>query len=81
MDLVKATAHQNELTKEKPVSYYLLSTSRGTLYIDDVIHRMESKQIATKNVNGKVATQSTASGSTLTKDVREYVYPNPVTVV
>ncbi|MDR1454265.1 MAG: DUF4469 domain-containing protein, partial [Tannerella sp.] len=29
----------------------------------------------------KVATQSTASGSTLTKDVREYVYPNPVTVV
>lgn len=53
MGIIKATAYPNELTKDVANDYYLLPESTGTLYEDDIIRRLEAKEIATKNVNGK----------------------------
>ncbi|MDR1678201.1 MAG: DUF4469 domain-containing protein [Prevotellaceae bacterium] len=53
MTNIKATAHQNELTKEVTNDYYLRPQVLGTLYLPDIIRRMENKQIATLNVNGE----------------------------
>jgi hypothetical protein len=53
MGIIKATAYPNELTKDAANDYYLLPQSAGTLYDDDIIRRLEAKEIATKNVNGK----------------------------
>jgi hypothetical protein len=57
MSTVKAIAHLNELTKTVANDYYLLPSTQGTLYTDDIIRRMEAKEIATKNVNGKAFVQ------------------------
>lgn len=53
MGNIKAIAYLNELTKDVPDDYYLLPQVKGTLHYDDIIHRLEGKEIATKNVNGK----------------------------
>ena len=53
MQIIKATAHLIELTKDVKNDCYLLPNVAGTLYDDDVIRRLEAKEIATKNVNGK----------------------------
>ena len=53
MAAIRATAYPNELTKDVPNDNYLLPLVRGTLYDDDIIVRLEAKDIATKNVNGK----------------------------
>ena len=50
---LKATAYLNELTKDVKNDYYLLPQVLGTLYDDDIIRRLELREIATKNVNGK----------------------------
>ncbi|MDR2775878.1 MAG: DUF4469 domain-containing protein [Tannerella sp.] len=54
---IKAIAHLNELTKDVSNDYYLLPDILGTLYEDDIIRRLEAKEIATKNVNGKAFVQ------------------------
>jgi hypothetical protein len=53
MTILYATAYPNELTKGVRNDYYLLPKVRGTLYTLDIIRRLESKQIATNNVNGE----------------------------
>ena len=50
---IRATAYPNEMTKDVKNDNYLLPIVRGTLYDDDIIVRLEKKDIATKNVNGK----------------------------
>jgi hypothetical protein len=57
MTTIKAIAHLDELTKDVNNDYYLRPGSLGTLYEDDIIQRLEKKEIATKNVNGKVFIQ------------------------
>ncbi|GHT23568.1 hypothetical protein FACS189430_07020 [Bacteroidia bacterium] len=57
MTVIKATAHLNELTKDVKNDYYLLPFVAGTLYDDDIIRRLEVKEIATRNVNGKAFVQ------------------------
>jgi hypothetical protein len=57
MNTIKAIAHLNELTKDVTNDYYLLHGVTGTLYDDDIIQRLEAKEIATKNVNGKAFVQ------------------------
>jgi hypothetical protein len=57
MGIIRAIAYPNELTKDVANDYYLLPQSAGTLYEDDIIRRMEAKEIATKNVNGKAFMQ------------------------
>jgi hypothetical protein len=57
MATIKATAYPNELTKDVIDDYYLLPQVQGTLYEDDIIRRLEKKEIATKNVNGKAFVQ------------------------
>lgn len=57
MGIIKATAYPNELTKDVKNDYYLLPQIKGTLYDDDIICRLEAKEIATKNVNGKAFVQ------------------------
>jgi hypothetical protein len=57
MVVIKATAHLNELTKDVKNDYYLQPQVKGTLYEDDIIRRLEAKEIATKNVNGKAFVQ------------------------
>jgi hypothetical protein len=57
MGNIKATAYPNELTKDVINDYYLLPQVKGTLYEDDIIRRLEKKEIATKNVNGKAFVQ------------------------
>ena len=52
MNIIKAIAHPNELTKDVKNDYYLLPQSKGTLQPADIVKRLEEKQIATKNVNG-----------------------------
>jgi hypothetical protein len=53
MTVIKAIAHLNELTKDVANDYYLLPDIPGTLHEDDIIRRLEAKEIATRNVNGK----------------------------
>ncbi|GHT67275.1 hypothetical protein FACS189452_04670 [Bacteroidia bacterium] len=53
MATIKATAHLNELTAEVKNDYFLLPQVTATLREDDIIQRLEAKEIATKNVNGK----------------------------
>jgi hypothetical protein len=53
MSTVKTIAHLNELTKDVNNDYYLRPNILGTLYDDDIILRLEKKESATKNVNGK----------------------------
>ncbi len=57
MGIIKAIAYPNELTKDVTNDYYLLTQQKGTLYEDDIIRRLEVKEIATKNVNGKAFVQ------------------------
>jgi hypothetical protein len=57
MTVIKAIAHLNELTKDVSNDYYLLPDTLGTLREDDIIRRLEAKEIATKNVNGKAFLQ------------------------
>ncbi|MDR1406550.1 MAG: DUF4469 domain-containing protein [Tannerella sp.] len=57
MSTIKAIAHLNELTKDVANDYYLMASTRGTLHTDDIIRRMEEKEIATRNVNGKAFVQ------------------------
>ena len=57
MSTVKSIAHLNELTKDVTNDYYLRPNILGTLYEDDIILRLEKKEIATKNVNGKAFVQ------------------------
>jgi hypothetical protein len=52
MTVLKAIAHLNELTEETTNDYYLLPDIKGTLHEEDIIRRLEAKEIATKNVNG-----------------------------
>ncbi|MDR2424790.1 MAG: DUF4469 domain-containing protein [Prevotellaceae bacterium] len=52
MNILKTIAHPNELTKDIKDDYYLLVKPIGTLHTEDIIARLENKQIATKNVNG-----------------------------
>lgn len=52
MGTIKAVAYLNELTKDL-YDYYLVPQVRGTLYQEDIIRRLEAKEIATKNVNGE----------------------------
>ena len=54
---LKVTAYPNELTKDVKNDYYLLPQILGTLYEDDIIRRLETREIATKNVNGKAFVQ------------------------
>jgi hypothetical protein len=53
MAVIKTIAHLNELTKDVPNDYYLQQLLRGTLTLSDIIKRLESREIATKNVNGE----------------------------
>ncbi|MDR1678580.1 MAG: DUF4469 domain-containing protein [Prevotellaceae bacterium] len=53
MGYIKAKAYLNQLTKEAINEYYLRPQLLATLYPSDIIRRMESKQIATLNVNGE----------------------------
>jgi hypothetical protein len=57
MSTIKTIAHLNELTKDVNNDYYLRPNTLGTLYEDDIIQRLEKKEIATKNVNGKAFIQ------------------------
>jgi uncharacterized membrane protein len=57
MGVIKAIAYPNELTRDVNNDYYLLPQSAGTLNHDDIIRRLEAKEIATKNVNGKAFVQ------------------------
>jgi hypothetical protein len=57
MGVIRAIAYPNELTKDVNNDYYLLPQSAGTLHDDDIIRRMEAKEIATLNVNGKAFVQ------------------------
>jgi hypothetical protein len=59
MSTVKAIAHLNELTKDVTNDYYLLPLpdTLGILHEDDIIRRPESREIATRNVNGKAFLQ------------------------
>ncbi|MDR2138362.1 MAG: DUF4469 domain-containing protein [Tannerella sp.] len=52
MSTIKAIAHQNELTKDIKNDYYLRPAILGTLYDEDIILRLKSREIATENVNG-----------------------------
>jgi hypothetical protein len=53
MTHIKATGHLNELTKDVTNDYYLRPNILGTLYLPDIIRRMQNRQIATLNVNGE----------------------------
>ena len=53
MATIRTIAHPNELTKDVKNDNYLLPRVLGTLNDDDIIRRLEAKEIATKNVNGK----------------------------
>jgi hypothetical protein len=57
MSTIKAIAHLNELTRDVTNDCYLRPDILGTLYEDDIILRLEKKEIATKNVNGKAFVQ------------------------
>ncbi|MDR1455356.1 MAG: DUF4469 domain-containing protein [Tannerella sp.] len=57
MSTIKTIAYLNELTKDVTNDYYLRPNILGTLYEDEIILRLEKKEIATKNVNGKAFVQ------------------------
>ncbi|MDR2120751.1 MAG: DUF4469 domain-containing protein [Tannerella sp.] len=57
MTILKTIAHLNELTEETTDDYYLLPDIKGTLHEEDIIRRLEAKEIATKNVNGPAFVQ------------------------
>jgi hypothetical protein len=57
MSTVKAIAYLNELTRDEKNDFYLRPNILGTLYEDDIIQRLEKKEMATKNVNGKAFVQ------------------------
>ena len=50
---INAIAHLNELTKDVTNDYYLTAQTRGTLYTADLIRRIATREIATKNVDGE----------------------------
>ncbi|MDR2139186.1 MAG: hypothetical protein LBP50_06530 [Tannerella sp.] len=47
MTVLKTIAHLNKLTEETANDYYLLPEIKGTLHEEDIIHRLEAKEIAT----------------------------------
>jgi hypothetical protein len=57
MATIKTKAYPNKLSKSANNVYYLRANILGTLYEDDIIARLEEKEIATKNVNGKAFVQ------------------------
>ncbi|MDR2679211.1 MAG: hypothetical protein LBC47_00200, partial [Tannerella sp.] len=57
MTTIKTKAYPNKLTKNANNAHYLRADILGTLYEDDIIARLEKKEIATKNVNGKAFVQ------------------------
>jgi hypothetical protein len=48
-----AVAHLNELTKDKTNDYFLLPDVKGTLSLEDIIKRLERREIAISNTNGE----------------------------
>jgi hypothetical protein len=50
--ILRGIAHLNELTKNVPNDYFVRTIVLGTLYHDDIISRLNVKQIATFNVDG-----------------------------
>jgi len=50
--ILNGIAHLNELSKTTTNDYYVRTRVIGTLHHDDIIRRLEVKQIATYNVNG-----------------------------
>ena len=51
--ILHAVAHLNELTKDKTNDYFLLPDVAGTLSLDDIIKRLERREIAIHNTNGE----------------------------
>jgi hypothetical protein len=50
--ILRGMAHLNELTKNVSNDYFVRTIVVGTLYHDDIISRLNAKQIATFNVDG-----------------------------
>jgi hypothetical protein len=50
--ILRGIAHLNELTPNVSNDYYVKTIVLGTLYHDDIISRLDAKQIATFNVDG-----------------------------
>ena len=58
MATINAVAHLNELTKDVKNDYYLTPQVTATLYLKEIIDRLRSREIATKNVDGAAFVQT-----------------------
>lgn len=58
MATINAIAHPNELTKDVTNDFYLTPQVTASLTADDIIGRLRSREIATKNVDGAAFIQT-----------------------